>query len=213
MSVRITRVALGTAILLMLVLGPWWYYAQYYRATRNFRAVHPGVLYRSGQMSVAGLKRVVKDHGIKTVISFRGADQEGDAHPDADEEAFCRKAGIAYFRIATNAGWLAETGANSADNRVKRFCEILSDPKYHPVLVHCYAGIHRTGAYCAIYRMACENWSAEQAIEEMKQLGYDNVEEHQDLYQYLLHYRGCCDHCCEDCCRDCSKDGRAYSEK
>ncbi len=51
---------------------------------------------------------------------------------------------------------------------VRKFREVMSDPNNYPVLVHCTAGIHRTGAYCAIYRMEFEHWTNERAIDEVK---------------------------------------------
>lgn len=40
------------------------------------------------------------------------------------------------------------------------------------VLIHCYHGSDRTGASIAMYRIIFENWTIEQAIQEMKQGGY-----------------------------------------
>ena len=57
---------------------------------RNFRTVEPGVIYRGGQFDHAGFERIVREHGIKTVIAFRGAHREGKPAPDFDEEKFCR---------------------------------------------------------------------------------------------------------------------------
>ena len=37
-----------------------------------------------------------------------------------------------------------------------------------PLLIHCFAGIHRTGPYCAVYRMEYEGWSPAEAIEEIR---------------------------------------------
>ena len=61
----------------------------------------------------------------------------------------------------------------------------------HPpsaVLVHCFAGLHRTGAYCAAYRMGFNGWSQQQAILEMKHLGYDCIFNETDVCGYLQHF-------------------------
>ena len=54
------------------------------------------------------------------------------------------------------------------DASVKQFLDVMKNPANYPVLVHCFAGKHRTGAYCAIYRMEFENWTNDEAIAEIK---------------------------------------------
>jgi tyrosine-protein phosphatase SIW14 len=65
----------------------------------------------------------------------------------------------------------------------------MSDPSKYPVLVHCFAGTHRTGAYCAIYRMEQEHWTNAQALAEMKTYGYITLDEEWDILGYLEVYR------------------------
>ena len=40
------------------------------------------------------------------------------------------------------------------------------------ILIHCYHGSDRTGASIAMYRIIFENWSTEDALNEMKYGGY-----------------------------------------
>ena len=42
----------------------------------------------------------------------------------------------------------------------------------HKVLIHCYHGSDRTGASVAMYRIIFENWSVNDALNEMKHGGY-----------------------------------------
>jgi hypothetical protein len=63
----------------------------------------------------------------------------------------------------------------------------MDNPANYPVLVHCFAGIHRTGAFCAIRRMDHDGFTNEEAIQEMKNLGY--TIEHMDVLPYLRNYR------------------------
>jgi hypothetical protein len=62
------------------------------------------------------------------------------------------------------------------------------DPNNYPVLVHCWAGIHRTGAYCAIYRMEFDHWTNADAIAELKSMGYDTLDKEWDILGYLENY-------------------------
>src|SRR5437763_14161194 len=75
---RALRFVLGTLVVAVIVGLPAGYAA--YRNThfRNFRVVEPGVLYRSGQMTLAGLERIVNDHGIRTIVTLRDAEVEGE---------------------------------------------------------------------------------------------------------------------------------------
>ena len=75
--------------------------------------------------------------------------------------------GIKYVRMPLRV-WSYDQGVIPADENVHRFLAIMADPKNHPVLIHCYRGVHRTGTYGAIYRMERQGWSNEDAIEELK---------------------------------------------
>ena len=44
-----------------------------------------------------------------------------------------------------------------------RFLKIATDPENKPVLVHCLHGADRTGAMCALYRIAVQGWTKEEA--------------------------------------------------
>ena len=43
-----------------------------------------------------------------------------------------------------------------------------------PVYVHCKGGRHRTGGMTAIYRIAHDGWTADQAFKEMQEYDFDN---------------------------------------
>jgi tyrosine-protein phosphatase SIW14 len=185
---RTLRVLMGLLIVAIIVGAPLAYKA--YRDTqfRNFHVVKEGVLYRSGQMTLDGLKRIIHDHCIKTVVTLRDAYYPDDEPPDKKEEAYCLKEGLSYYRIPPRPWW-ATDGSVPAEKGVKVFREVMRDPANYPVLVHCFAGIHRTGAYVAVYRMEFEGWSNERAIAEVKDLGYSNIEDDEDVLGFLLQYR------------------------
>ncbi len=151
---------------------------------RNFRVVREGVFYRSAQMSLPGLKRAVHDYGIKTVISFRDADRTADQ----SEEDYCRKEEIAFQRLPP-LSWDNSRGPAPVEENVRKFLALIDDAANAPVLVHCFAGVHRTGAYVAIYRMEKERWSNERAIAEMRACGYDTLDFDRDILEYLESYQ------------------------
>jgi tyrosine-protein phosphatase SIW14 len=181
------RTLLGVALVFVLIAAPVAWALRQRGEMRGFKVVREGVLYRSGQMSLDALKRQIHDRDIRTVVCLRDA-VPGRPSPDRTEEEYCLKQGIRYVRIPPRH-WEAADGTTPADEGVRTFLEIMADTRNHPVLIHCFAGVHRTGAYCAVYRMEFEGWSNEEAIAELKDLGYAHLEEEWDILNYLERYQ------------------------
>jgi protein tyrosine/serine phosphatase len=173
----------GVALVVACVALPVAVALEQGRQTPNFHVVREGALYRGGQMTLFGLKRTISDLGIRTVVSLR----EGSQRADLAEEEYCRREGIRFVRIPP-LSWMGCRGSAAVDAGVDRFLAVLRDPKNRPVLVHCFAGIHRTGGYCAVYRMEMEGWSNERAIAEVKAYGYVNFDNELDIRGYLSTY-------------------------
>jgi len=112
-------------------------------------------LYRSAQPTAEGM-RELKERGIVTVINLRSF------HSDRDEIG---NTGLAYEHIYMKA-WHPER------KEAVRFLQIVTDPKRAPVLVHCQHGADRTGTMTALYRIAVQGWSKEEAIREMTKGGF-----------------------------------------
>src|SRR5262249_13323745 len=128
--------------------------------------------------------------------------QEGDRPPDWQEEAWCQAEEVTYYRIRQERWWASDESV-PAEKGVKRFREIMDDPSNYPVLIPCFAGIHRTGSYCPVYRMEYEHWSNAKAIKEMRACGYRNIDDEFDLLGYLEKYQP----------RWQTKDGRQVSPR
>ena len=62
--------------------------------------------------------------------------------------------------------WRAET------EDMVRFLRVVTDPARRPVFVHCVHGADRTGLMAAVYRVAVQGWSKDEAIREMTPGGY-----------------------------------------
>ena len=182
------RVLLGVALLAFIVGGPV-AYSRYRQANyRNFRVVEEGKLYRSGQLSLSGLKRTIEEYNIKTVISLRYADKEGEKPPDWQEEEYCLSRGIKYVRIRPREWKDLGQGFIPADQPVGDFLKLMDQKGTYPALIHCFAGMHRTGAFCTIYRMEYQGWSNADAMTELKALGYKNLDKEEDVQGYMEGY-------------------------
>ena len=68
---------------------------------RNFHAVEPGVLYRSGQLTPVGLKYALRRHRIKTVVTLRTVRDPDRPYLDAWEADVCAARGASPRRWRT----------------------------------------------------------------------------------------------------------------
>ena len=112
-------------------------------------------LYRSAQPTAEGMTNLVS-LGINTVVNLR------DNHSDDDE----------IGDLPLKARRIEIFTANMKEEYVDEFLAIVADADAAPVLVHCQHGADRTGTMCAMYRIMCEGWSVDDAIDEMKNGGY-----------------------------------------
>ena len=112
-------------------------------------------LYRGAQPAAEGFK-ALKDMGVKTVLNLRSF------HSDKDLLA---GTGLAYENIDVKA-WRAE------DEDLAAFLKVVTDKTRTPVFVHCQHGADRTGMMVAVYRIAVQGWSKDDAIKEMTEGGF-----------------------------------------
>ena len=54
---------------------------------------------------------------------------------------------------------------------VQSVLEVMTNPKWRPLYVHCHAGVDRTGFVCACYRVIVQGWSLEATLAEFRKLG------------------------------------------
>jgi len=125
-------------------------------------------LYRGAQPTAEGMQNLSR-MGIRTVVNLRSF------HTDTDEIG---AAGLRAEHIFMKA-WHAE------EEDILRFLRIATDTNRAPVLVHCQHGSDRTGTMCAIYRMAVQGWTKEEALRELQQGGFGFHEVWQNLVAYV----------------------------
>ena len=180
----ILRTSVGVCVVLLGMAAPVGVAAWQRARMRNVSTVRAGVLYRSAQLSVTALDHVVRDHGIRTVVSLRF----GVSETDRAEEQYCRDHGLNFVRI-TPRDWDGVQGSAAIDGGLALFLDTLREPKNLPALVHCYKGVHRTGQYVAAYRVEYEGWSVPDALKEMVERGYDLLDKHDDVRGYFASYK------------------------
>lgn len=114
-------------------------------------------IYRSEQPSNE-LIPTLKTYQITTVINLRARNEDASVLKD---QAF----NLIHIPINT---WAIDREDLLAVMRSIQTAK----KQNHKVLIHCYHGSDRTGTSIAMYRIIFENWSIEDAVNEMKQGGY-----------------------------------------
>ena len=125
---------------------------------KRFEVVEPGVLYRSGILKDWQLEAAIDRYHFKTVFSFTHTNNSA-------ERAVCQQAGVRRYYC-----YLHGNGVGP-DDPYLRFLEVVQDPSQQPILVHCSAGVQRTGGAVALYRILFNDWSFDRAIDEMIEKG------------------------------------------
>jgi hypothetical protein len=201
MSLR-QRWLIGTVLGVTIVTIPVVRYREVYLTERRFREVTPARFYRSGQMPADTFREKLREHRIKLVINLQ------DEHPDPilpsgywdkphiPESQICREEGVRFeFLSFAGARGLLPRNQASATHRPKvidDFLKLCDDPANYPILIHCWAGLHRTGALVAIYRMEYEGASVADAIRELRANGYGDrksTKANDYIYEYLFLYQ------------------------
>jgi protein tyrosine phosphatase (PTP) superfamily phosphohydrolase (DUF442 family) len=193
----LSRWIFGSIIAVLLVLVPFVDFRWHYTYGKRLRVIVPGRLYRSGQMTSAGFADSVKRLHLRTIINLQ------DDYPDPaiqrgnfwggiiNESALCRKLGVNYVFIPPDLIWRRLLPADRP-KAIDSLLAILDDQASYPVLLHCKAGLHRTGVMTAVYRMEYEGWTPAEAIREMKDNGFGEwpcTSANDYIAQYILAYR------------------------
>jgi tyrosine-protein phosphatase SIW14 len=208
------RWALGLIMAVMLAVVPFVYYRSVYMDTKRLRVVQDGVLYRSGQLSADGFINAFNRYGIRTVINAQ------DEVPDPDvpgnwfngrtikESKLCEEMGVRYVHLPPSLVSRRRVPGDRPDT-IDEFLAIMDDPHNHPVLLHCRAGLHRTGVLAAVFRMEYEQpfgwgqietlekesprrWTPLEAMAELKEHGFGQffcTTANDYVVQYVLTYR------------------------
>lgn len=123
----------------------------------NFAQVTPNLL-RGAQPSDKGLAEL-KKIGVSIIVDMR----TGVRNSEKDKVT---KMGIQYVPIPWHCPF-------PRDAALAEFLKVIEDNPQKKIFVHCRLGDDRTGMAVASYRMAEQGWSADQAMREMQQFGFN----------------------------------------
>jgi hypothetical protein len=181
----------------LVTAAPFIYYRYGYTYAKRLRVVDSGLVYRSGCMTAPGFREALTTLKIRTVLNLQ------DEAPDPDlaegyftaesipESQLCKEMNVNYVFICLDTldRKQAETGRPAA---IEQFLTLMDNPDNYPVLIHCRAGLHRTGCLVALYRMEYDHWSMEQALNELKANGfgeYASTKANDYIAQYVVNYQ------------------------
>jgi len=196
---RWSKVAAWTMALAIaaLVAGvPFVYYRYCYTYGKRLRPVAEGKVYRSGCMTADGLAHTIESYHIRTVLNLM------EEFPDpilsngyfdtreVPEKELCRKLGATMINLTVDL-----TAANRVGKErpaaIETFLELMDNRENWPVLIHCKAGLHRTGVIVAVYRMEYDGWTPHEAMGELKANGFGEfaaTAANEYVRQYILAY-------------------------
>jgi protein tyrosine/serine phosphatase len=168
-----------------------------YAHGKRLRTLVPERVYRSGQMTAEGFADAFDRLHIRTVVNVQ------DDFPDPDlsvrflgggtvrESDWCARHGVRYVALAPDLISRRRVGPEHPAV-IDEFLRVMDDERNYPVLIHCKAGLHRTGVLCAVYRMEYRGWSRDEAYAELKAHGFGEwvcTSANDYVEQYVLAYR------------------------
>jgi tyrosine-protein phosphatase SIW14 len=196
----VTNVIRGLLIVcVMLLVGvmPVVGYRAVYAHGKRLRVVVPDRVYRSGEMTADGFADAFDRLGIRTVINVQDDYPDPELHQSffsrstVRESDWCARHGVRYVALSPDLISRRSVGTNHP-TVIDQFLSLMDDERNYPVLIHCKAGLHRTGVLCAVYRMEYQGWSHDEAYEELKAHGFGDwvcTSANDYVEQYVLAYR------------------------
>jgi tyrosine-protein phosphatase SIW14 len=194
---QLLQYALGVIAAAVVIVPPVALYRAQYVHAKRFREVDPGKIYRSGQMTANGFRENVERFGIKTVVNLQHEQPDpllADdwlGTPHIRESEVCRELGVKYILMTPDVLPPGNT-VETEPPVVKDWLALLDDERNYPILLHCKAGLHRTGRLTAIYRMEYHGWSPGEALRELRANGYGYVsssERDEFVIQFIQNYK------------------------
>lgn len=121
-------------------------------------------IYRSGRPTLKGLTELRDTVGLKTIINLE------DSMSNVKKEAeWAKQLGLTYHAFPTSAF------SRPNDEKVDQILELMRDQSQYPILIHCKHGEDRTGLMIGLRRFYDHKWTAEQAYQEMLDLGFHTI--------------------------------------
>lgn len=150
---------------LFLAFGSWEIF-KYQIVPKRFGVVEQDKIFRSGRIAPHLIRKTLQKHGIKVVVDLTKPDQQNPSW--CAEQAVTEELGINRYNFP-----LCGDGTGDIANYANAIAVIESSKKENkPVLVHCAAGVQRTGGVIASYRLLVEKQPPATAYAELTRYGW-----------------------------------------
>ena len=161
---RRVLIRVGVSVLLLGLIGQQvWRHGRDYVFADQFAVIEPGRIYRGAWQQDWPMRRLVRDHEIKTILAL--------AHPPdhplaVREKALAEELGVRWVHIPIIDDRSVTDGSNISD-LLEEAVAVVADPANQPVYFHCHHGINRTSMVQIAYRTLYCGWTLEQANDEV----------------------------------------------
>ncbi|HQR08801.1 MAG TPA: tyrosine-protein phosphatase [Gemmatales bacterium] len=183
------RVAISRSLIALLTIAvialPVGYYRYGYTQLKRVRVVTEGKMYRCGQLTKDGFKDTFARLGIRTLINLQDEDPNPTLGNGLSEAEWCKQLGVNYVYLPPQ---LVQEGEPVT---IEKFLAVCDDKNAYPIMLHCKAGLHRTGTMAAFYRIEYEGWTPQAAMRELMANGFSLKQCHVKnpyIKNYLVDY-------------------------
>ena len=149
--------------LLTLVGEQTWRHGHDYVFADRFAEVEPGRIYRGAWQKDWPMRRVIRDHQIKTVVALA---HPSDHYLPIQEEALSKELGFRWIHIPI-VDFRGSNEQINVSDQLELAAAAIADPKNQPVYFHCHHGINRASMAQMAYRMLYCGWDLQQASDEI----------------------------------------------
>jgi protein tyrosine/serine phosphatase len=118
-------------------------------------------VFRGAQPNLSSFS-LLKQLGVTTIVNLRS---ESAAKVDKERRE-AQALGLRYVYIPVGGF------SNPTNEQLASFFTLLRETPAPTIFVHCEFGRDRTGVFIASYRIAFQNWTADQALSEMLAFGF-----------------------------------------
>jgi len=140
-----------------------WQHGHDYILTREFMEIEPGKVFRGGWQQAIPLRRIIRQHHLKTIIAL--------AHPDDHplvkmEKRICEETGVNWIHLSIHDIRGDDTRTYVSD-QLEKAAKIIGDPANQPVFFHCHHGVNRASMAHIAYRTMISGWTLEDSEKEV----------------------------------------------